>query len=385
MKKTAIGIAIAACATPVLAADILHGSLSGMSGAGYATADFSEGVLLNPSQLASRAPEKGGFALLLNLGAFASDADELQTQAEDLTDLTDSIKSSTVLTNTQAQELKGRLQSLNGDSAHISGGGNLVIALANKEYVSVALVANSSMQLSLTPTVKNSDMALIDSYINKSFDPSSETTGLDSSVYGKGAVVSEVGIALAKSFKIGEKNKLQIGITPKKIKVESIVYDASVANYDEDDWDGDKYTVSHNGTDIDLGALYVMDNYRFGAVIKNAKGGTYSTIDPNEKIEIKRQLTASAGYVKGKLTTEVALDLNAVPSIGLQGDTQHLRVGVDFAVLKYLHLRGGLQQDTKNTAEDTYSLGLGAGPFSLAYITGNNRTEGVVIGGGIRF
>jgi hypothetical protein len=198
-------------------------------------------------------------------------------------------------------------------------------------------------------------------------------------------VVTEVGIALAKSFKIGEKNKLQIGVTPKKIKVESIIYDASVANYDEDDWDADQYTVSHNGTDIDLGALYVMDTYRFGAVIKNAKGGTYSTIDPSEKIEIKRQLTASAGYVKGKLTTEVAYDLNAAPSIGLQGDTQYLRAGVDFAALKYLHLRAGLQLDTKNTAEDTYSVGLGVGPFSLAYVTGDNRTEGVVIGGGFRF
>jgi len=53
MKKTLLSLALIAASSSALATETYNGRLSGMAGAGYVTGGYSDGVLLNPSLIAS--------------------------------------------------------------------------------------------------------------------------------------------------------------------------------------------------------------------------------------------------------------------------------------------------------------------------------------------
>ena len=383
MKKTLLSAALVSATLPSFAGE-LHGSFSGMSGAAYSTGNYSEGVLLNPSLGASYNPEKDDFALLLGIGAALSDKDDLIDQADDLVDLFDEIENSSSLTTGQATDLKNRLKTIDGNSALVSLGINAAISIPT-ELVSMAFIASTHGNISLNPNIAEEDLDLIDSYVTQGLDPSSLEDVLSSSITGKGAVVNEVGIAFSKAFQLQNSNHILVGIKPKKVEVESIIYTASMADFDSDDFDSDDYTYKEDSMNYDLGLTYIAGNMRYGLVANNIQDKTYKTIDPDEVISIKRQLISSVGYVKGNLKAELALDLNAVPAIGLKGDTQILRGGLEYSAWEWMRLRAGFEQDQEDTLENTYSLGVGVGAFNLAYITGSNNTEGFAFSGGMRF
>lgn len=384
MKKSLLSMALASFTLPVLAAD-LHGSLSGMSNAGYSTGNYSEGVLLNPSLGASYNPEKDDFAFLLSAGVLASDKDELVEQSDDLVDLLDTIDAAGTITRAQAEDLKARLENINGDSALVNAGANIVISIPN-DVVSLALVASSRASISLSPNLDDSDLDLLDDYIDGNFNSSDfDSSDLVSTIDGYGAVVTDLGVSFSRAFQLNNGTHLLVGFKPKKTEVESIVYTADVADFDEDEFDADQYTYTDSAVNYDLGVTYMAGNMRYGLVANNVQSKTFQTIDPDETITIERQLTSSIGYVSGHFKAEAAVDLNSVAAISGNGEVQLMRVGLEYGAWDWLRLRAGLQQDTKNTLEDTYSFGVGLGAFNLAYITGSENTEGFALSGGLRF
>ena len=383
MKKTLLSIALASASFSSLATEY-HGSLSGMSGAGYSTGNYSEGVLLNPSLGAAYDPEKDDFALLIGAGVVASDKDDLIDQADDLTDLLDEIENSSSLSNAQATNLKKRLQDIDGDRAVIAVGANAVISIPT-ETVSLAFIVSSRGHVSVNPNIADSDLALIDRYLTQNLDPSDLEADLNSYVTGRGAVVTDMGVSFSKAYKLENGNHLLVGFKPKRVEVESIVYIENVADFDEDDLDADDYTRKESATNFDVGLTYIVGDVRYGFVANNLQNKDYKTINPGEVISIERQFISSVGYVKNNLKAEFAVDLNAVPAIGLAGDTQMLRAGVEYNVWDWLRLRAGFERDQKDTMADSYSFGLGVGAFNLAYISGSDDIEGVALSGGIRF
>lgn len=380
MKKTLLSIALVSVSLPSLGGEY-HGSLSGMSGAAYSTGNYSEGVLLNPSLGASYNPEKDDFALLISAGGLVSDKDELIDQADDLVDLLDEIENSQVLTIAQAENLKKRLEDINGDTARVAIGANIALSIPT-ELVSMAFIVSARGHVSLNPDIADSDLDAIDDAIGGNFDPTSE---LLSKIEGRGAVVTDIGVSFSKAFTLENGNHLLVGFKPKKVEVESIIYTANVADFDEDDFDADDYTHKEDSMNYDLGLTYIAGNIRYGFVANNLQNKDYKTINEGEVISIERQFIGSVGYVKGNLKAELAVDLNAVPAIGLSGDTQMLRAGLEYSAWDWLRLRTGFEQDQKDTLEDTYSFGVGVGAFNLAYITGSDKTEGFALSGGIRF
>lgn len=383
MKKALLSAAMLSASLPSLAAE-LHGSMSGMSGAAYATGNYSEGVLLNPSLGANYNPEKDDFALLLSAGALLSDQDDFIDQADELVDLFDRIEASETLTTSQANELKSRLQDIDGDSALISLGSSLALSIPT-ELVSVALTVSARGNVSLTPDILDEDLALIDQYVANNIDPSDLGDQLDSSITGRGAIMTDLGVSFSKAMKLENGNYLLVGFKPKKVEVESIIYTSSVDNFDEDDFDADEYTHKESAMNYDLGITYIQGNVHYGLVANNLQNKTFKTIDPNETVALERQFISAVGYVQGNFKAELAYDLNAVPAIGIKGDTQMLRGGIEYSAWQWVNLRAGFEQDQKDTLENTYSVGLGVGAFNLAYITGSNNSEGFALSGGIRF
>ena len=180
-----------------------------------------------------------------------------------------------------------------------------------------------------------------------------------------------------------------VGVTPKRVTVETIVYNATVSEYDEDDFDAEDYTLENSATSFDAGITYISGNLRYGLVVKDAISHDFAAID-GDTLSIKPLSTTAIGYSNGWLKAEAALDLNAVPAFGLAGDVQILRAGLEVSPLSWLQLRLGLQQDLENTLEDTYSAGIGLSPFDtinldVAAVTGQDNTVGGAVQLGLRF
>ena len=385
MKKTLLSIALVAASGTALAGDFYNGRLTGMSGAGVVTGNYVDGILANPSLGASYA-DNDDFAIAINAGAMGSDQDDLLDgldEAVDFLDYLSSIQDVQDLDAELAEEAKVLLQNIDAKTAQIGVGGSLVLAIPN-DVISIALVAKTRIDASVTSFVDENDYELLDSSVNQPFDPAD----LQSSVMGIGAMVTEVGVSLSRSLG-SDSSSLLVGITPKRVTVETFIYNAQVNNFDEDEFDAEEFTRESSATSFDAGVTYVAGNLRYGLVVRDAISNEFDTIS-GEKYVIESQSTAAIGYHNSWFTAEVALDLDAVPSFSMNGDVRLFRAGIELDVWNWLQVRAGMEQDLENTLEDTYSVGLGISPFDvvnldLAAVKGQHNTLGGAIQLGIRF
>ncbi len=386
MKKTLLSLALVAVSGTAVAGDFYNGRLTGMSGAGLVTGNYTDGVLVNPS-LAAAYDENDDFAIAINAGALASDEDDLVDGLDELVDFMDylsEIRDYQDLDAGLAEEAKQLLTEVDDKTASLSAGGSLVVSIPNS-LLPAALVAKTRLTAGVTSLISDSDYTLLENSINQPFDPND----LQSEVVGVGAMITEVGIALSRSLQTSDTTQLLVGITPKRVTVETFVYNARVNDFDEDDFDADEFTVESSATNFDAGVTYITGNVRYGLVVRDVMEKEFDTIS-GEKLVIEAQSTAAVGYQNSWFTAEAALDLNAVPSFALGGDTRMLRAGVELNAWRWLQLRVGLQQDLEDTLEDTYSVGLGISPFDtvnldVAAFTGDNNTVGGAVQLGIRF
>lgn len=385
MKKTLLSVALIA-ATSAAASENYNGRLTGMSGAGLVTAGYADGVLANPSMGAAFGATDD-FALVINAGGVGSDKYDLIDAMDELVDYVDFLDGITNvqdLDTTMADTLIERIRAVEEKSVKVNAGASIVVAIPN-DLVSLALAAKARAQLGVATLIDENDYELIENAINSPFD----TSDLNSSVLGKGALIREYGVALSKSFGVAEDEQWLVGITPKRVTVETFVYNATVAEYDEDDFDAENYALESSATSFDAGITHIKGSVRYGLVIKDALSRDFAAID-GDTLSIEPLTTTAIGYSKGWLKAEAALDLNAVPAFGLGGDVQMIRAGLEVSPWTWLQLRMGLQQDLEKTLENTYSLGLGLSPFDtinldIAAVTGQDNTVGGAVQLGLRF
>jgi len=276
MKKILLAVALTAAAVSAAASETYNGRLTGMSGAGYVTADYVDGVLSNPS-LGAVFGERDDFALVLNAGAVMSDKDDLVDAVDDLVDYIDFLDGITNyrdLDPTMADTLISRIRDVENKNVNITAGASLVIAIPN-ELLSVSLIAKANAHVGATTLIDQGDYDLIRNSVNKPFD----TEDLKSSVLGKGALITEVGVALAKTVFATEESRLLVGVTPKRVTVETIVYQATVADYDEDDIDSDEYRLKSSTTSFDAGVTWITGNMRYGLVVKDAVSKSFDAVN----------------------------------------------------------------------------------------------------------
>ena len=389
MKKTLLSLSLLSICGSAAASELYNGRISGMSGAGYVTSNYSDGVLLNSSMGAAHNTDDR-FALVLNAGGVASDKDDLIDAMEDLVDYTDyldEISNPDDISNAQdfepgmADILTGYLEKVEGKTVNALAGTSLVVSIPN-EMVSVSLIAKASGSVSVFTYVDPADYVLIDTAAtaNQPFD----TSDLQSSVTGRGAIIQEVGVSFAKAVVDTDSKKILVGITPKRVTVETLIYTATVDNYDEDDIDSDENKKESSATSFDAGITYIEGNIRYGLAVTDAVSKDFETITA-EKFELKTKTTAAVGYSKGWLTAEAALDLNATPVFGLDGEVKMLRAGVELSPYSFLHISAGMARDLEDTLEDTYSFGIGTYGINLAVFTGKNNTTGGALQLGMRF
>lgn len=383
MKKTLISLALIAASSNSLALENYNGRLSGMAGAGYVTGGYSDGVLLNPS-LSATFKKDDDFALVINGGAYGADEDNLIDGLEDLADFTDYLNNTTDLDESDADELKRLMANVDNKTLQGTGSASVVVAIPNT-LISITLIAKASGSAGITPNIDENDYALIDGSVDGAFDPED----LQSSVLGRGVIVEETGIALAKDISSSKDQQILLGITPKRVEVETFIYEATVANYDEDDFDADDYSVTDSASSLDAGITFIRGELRYGLSVSNITSQTFKTIT-DEKFELATRTTAAIGYVTEKIKAEAALDLEATPIFGLEGDSQIFRAGIEVSPLSWLQLRAGIQRDLEKTLPNAYSVGIGISPFDVINIdiagySGSNDAAGAALQLGLRF
>ncbi|PUA26367.1 MAG: hypothetical protein B0W54_21590 [Cellvibrio sp. 79] len=383
MKRTLLSLTLIAISSQTLATELYNGRISGMAGAGYVTAGYSDGLLFNPSLTASH-KENDDFAIVINGGGLGSDKDDLIDGLDDLVEFTDYLKNASNLTLNDANKLKALMDNVDEKTLGASVGGSLVVAIPNS-YLSAALVIKATGTVGVLADIDEDDYDLIDNSISDPFEPED----LQSSVYGSGVILRETGIALAKGFEVGGGQQLLVGITPKRVKVETIVYEATVADYDEDDLDADDYTVESSASNLDAGVTYQTGKIRYGLAVQNIKSDSFKTIDGGT-YELDTRTTAAVGYVSERFIAEAAFDLDAHTTFGLGAESQIFRAGLEYSALSWLQLRAGLQRDLEDALPDAYSLGLGISPYNvfnidLAGYTGSDETVGGALQIGLRF
>ncbi|MGD8177183.1 conjugal transfer protein TraF [Marinimicrobium sp. ARAG 43.8] len=378
MKKTLLSLALMATTGTAMANGFDNGRLGGMGGAGYATGNYADGVLLNPS-LGSAHGEKDDFALVINVGALGQDEDKLLDGLEDLADYLDLLENRTAsqwggmidpnnpegsareLLAEEADEVEARLRNIDNRNANINAGASFVVAIPN-DWMSVSLVGKTRIDAAVTTLVDDGDFAYIRGAVGEeNFDAS----GLQSRAIGRGAAVSEVGLALSKSLATGEDSQLLVGATPKWMHVMTFVYTATVEEFDEDDFDGDDYTVESDDFNLDLGATYLSGNMRYALTVSNLISNEYDTIVPGETIEIEPRATAALGYRNDWLTAEVASDLTTSKNFTTGQDTRFVRAGLELDLANWVQLRAGMRQDLEDNEPDQVSVGLGFSPFGV--------------------
>lgn len=392
MKKSLLAVALLTASTAATANELYNGRVSGMGGAGYVTAGYADGVLYNPSLLANYGESDDG-ALVLNLGALAQDPDDLIDHLDDLVDLTDSVNyAGNQINSTQVAELITLLEAVDNKTAQVTGGGSLVIAIPTN-VISAALVAKATFAVSGTPLVDRNDLTLLrqiegclENFNFCSFNPENQ---LQSEVVARGALVQEIGLALAKSFDLTDGSRLLIGVTPKRVEVDTIVYTASVANFDEDDIDADDYRTTQSATTMDAGVTLIQGAMSYGITVQNISSEEFEAID-GSVYELESRSTAAIGYNNNWLRAEAAVDLNAISVYGFTGKTQMVRAGFEISPLSWLQVRAGYQSDLESTMPDAFTFGLGLSPFDtinldLAAISGSDDAIGAAMQLGLRF
>lgn len=386
MKKTLLSIALLTASSSAMADQVYNGRLTAMSGAGFVTGDYTDGVLLNPSLGASYG-EQDDFALVLNAGALGSDEDELLDGLEEMVDFLDhlsSIKDTQDLDRDLADQAIAHLRGVDGKDANLAAGGSVVLALPGGA-ASLAFIAKSRIDASVATVVSENDYELIENSIGTSFDPVS----LDSGVFTRGAMVTELGVAISKNLPSHDGTQLLVGMTPKHVTVETFIYSTHVDEFDEDDFDAEEYSRESTETNLDAGITYISGNMRYGLVTKDVIEREFDTVT-GDKMTTEALSTAAIGYKNGWISAEAAMDLNAVPSFATGTETRMFRAGIELDAWSWLQVRAGMQIDREDTLEDTYSVGVGISPFNtlnvdVSAISGKDGATGGAVQVGLRF
>lgn len=383
MKRTLLSLALLT-ASGAAYADYGNARTAGMSGAAYATGNHVDGALYNPS-LGASFEEGDRFALTLNLGAFvAADADLLDDLDElsDFLDELDALSNYQNLTPAQAQRAIDYLETIESQEALVDAGGGLSLAIPNN-VVALNFIYRARLSANVATDVDQSDYQRITDSIDNRF----ETDALQSSIHARGALVTDLGIALSKAFDVGS-GQLLLGATPKRVTVETFVYNATLQDFDEDDFDADNQTLESSSFNLDAGMTYILGNMRAALAVNNALSEEYDTVDGGT-LESKPRVTAALGYQSRRVRLEGAVDVSATPDLATGADRQSARAGIEVSPLSWLHFRAGIQTDLEDNFGDTFSLGIGLSPgwfnVDLVGITGDEDSAGAALQLGLRF
>ena len=369
-----------------------------MGGASAATATLQNAAWANPSML-TRQPLEDDFALLIGVGAFVRDDDDLFGDVEDFQDADE--RRERALDNS---DLAGAGAALEDMSNIINGIDGKVVAPEATLLFALGIAFESfSMAVSLRSDIIGGGTVtdLSCDTVNISFpacDPA-ETFSEDFNILNVESVLAtEIGVSFARDFEVFER-RLSVGVKPKVIDLTAFSFRESILTISTDgediiDDDNEK-SLGELGS-IDLGlAIDVTDTVLVGLNIRNLVEDEFDLSGQTFKIETEWEI--GIAYHNSFMTLAMDYDLTnnrpllANPAFRVL-DRQDINLGAEFRAGKYAMIRVGaaknLADGIPSGAEEVrYTAGVG---FWLGFnldvgVIVNDNTVGAVVQTGFSF
>jgi len=336
-----------------------EGRSLGMGGVATATADLATAPWANPAMLTNQRPDDD-FSLLIGVGAFVRDNDDLITDIDDYQAADDRRQAAKdsgdiVAEGVALVEMAGVVNRIEGKDMAMDISGLAAMGIA---FDSFAMALSIRADAIGAGTV--TDLAC-ELYVDPGCDlvqfEQEVTSDTKNLLDVEGVLATEFGVSFAKAFQVAER-KLSVGIKPKLVDLQAISYTESIKNVDGFDSLTDQKNRSDLGTftTVDLGLAYdVSDSFRLGLNIRNLitdefdLGGSVLSFDTEARLGV--------AYHNSLLTIAVDYDLreNKPLLANPQFDdlkTQLLAVGAEFNAFDFAQLRVGARKNVASGIPD---------------------------------
>ncbi|EAO9944466.1 conjugal transfer protein TraF [Salmonella enterica subsp. enterica serovar Havana] len=355
-----------------------------MGGTGVASSNYGTAALANPALLTHFGASEDFSLILPSVGAQVSDPDHLQKGVDDVKDAWDRYDSE--LSPGSAADLKQQLLKFKNTHASAQASVGMVATVPN-HVAPFALMVKSWGTATVDGKVSDYDLQYLDDVANGKIIPTdADRDSLTSRAYGRAAVVSDVGISIAREFNTGGL-KYSVGVTPKYQRVDLFNYNVTIQNYDSHDFRSSDYRNTSTGFNADIGfATDLNANWTLGLVAQNIVPRSIDTKEVNglkETFKIRPQVTAGASWHNTLVTT--AFDVDLTPASGFTSDKkrQFASLGAEFNAWKWAQLRAGYRQNIASSEGSAFTAGIGISPFDVMHLdltglVGTDRTYGAV-------
>lgn len=346
-----------------------EGRSLGMGGTSVATADLATAAWANPAMLTNQRPSDD-FSLLIGMGVFLRDNDDLITDIENFQDADDRREAAFITGDVPGAEqaLIDMSESLHNIDGKVMAPEITGLAAAGMAFDTFAMALSVRGDAIAAGTVTDLSCQLN--------DPGCDLIQLESEITSdqfnilnvEGVMATEFGLSLAKDFQLFER-KVSFGIKPKVVDLQAFTYRESIltasADFDIIDKEDTKIDLG-TFTTVDLGAaVEISDSLRLGLNIRNLITDKFDV--GGQTLNFDTEARVGLAYHDNFLTIAIDYDLVenepllANPSFkGLK--TQYLAIGAEFNAFDYAQLRVGA---AKNVAS-----GISGGAKDIALTAG---------------
>ncbi|HAS2513998.1 TPA: conjugal transfer protein TraF [Vibrio cholerae] len=329
---------------------------AGMGNTGVSTADYLLAPYYNPALTAVYRKNDSFGILLPSIGLRAEDKDESLKTIDDLQDSIEQFERAGVGAATQenVDQLNRYLDQLADDKPlAVTAGIGIAVALP-LDAVSLNFFTRGYAEV-----IAKANVAAKSGNSANEVKTRYESSDVDLTAFG----YTEVGLAVGKQVVLGGQT-VTLGVTPKVQQLRTYQDNASVKSFDLDDYD--KSEVKDNSFNLDMGAVWLIDQYRVGIVAKDLFAKDIQTQNRNNTYKLDTQIAVSGSYVSDFFIAAVDLDLTKQRRFnGDNDDTQFMRFGVEGNAWGWAQLRAGYEVDLQNSLDNSVSVGLGVSPWDV--------------------
>ncbi len=341
-----------------------EGRSMSMGGVSVATADISTAAWANPAMLTNQR-KSDDFSLLIGVGAFLRDDDDMITDIEDFQDADDR--------RTNANTPVERIDATRDMQLIIRGIGEKVIAPEATAVIAMGMAFESfAMAVSIrSDLIGGGTVTGLSCDITASGCDAGELLSDQFNILNiEGVLATEFGLSFAKDFTIANK-KVSIGIKPKIVDLQAFSVSESIltlstgfADLTEEENQFDLGTFAS----IDLGfAVDLSESWRVGLNIRNLLTDDF---DINGQT-LNFDTTARIGVAYRNQFMTVAVDYDLIENEPLLANpsfnglkTQFIAVGAEFNAFEIAQLRVGASQNlaggiTPGANDTTITAGIG--------------------------
>ncbi|GJL42476.1 hypothetical protein AE07_04620 [Enterobacter cloacae BWH 43] len=358
-----------------------------MGGTGVAAGSYGSAVLINPALLAKAKPDDDVTVILPSIGAQISDKDNLRDKIDDISDDVSKYRSTLESINlfdllnpasqasrqvsAAAGDLANQLASLKGKTASGKAGAGIAVSIPN-DVLSVAFVAKANARARVSSYIDQGD---IDTLRGIEAVPATALAAnpndLKSKGFGRAAIVSDYGVAVARQFDISGV-PVSVGITPKLQKTWLYNYTVSIYNFDSGDINSSRYRNDDTGFNVDAGlAADFGESWTVGLTGKNLFSRDIDTkkVDGvRDTYQISPVVTAGAAWHNDLVTLTADGDLTETKGFKSEDTSQYVGVGAEVTPLSWLAVRAGYRADVKGNDSNVFTGGVGFAPFNTVHV-----------------